>query len=65
MMNAIYSVYKKPDDTPVAIYKNRIQCAATMGMKVNSFDSIASQIRRGGTHKTREIIRYDDVEGSQ
>ena len=61
-MNAMYSVYKKPDDTPVAIYKNRIQCAAAMGVKVNSFDSIASQIRHGKNHTKWHIVRCDESE---
>lgn len=62
MMNAMYSVYKKPDDTPVAIYKNRVQCAAAMGVKVNSFDSIASQIRHGKSRKKWDIVRHDEHE---
>lgn len=62
MIPAMYSVYRKPDDTPVAIHKNRLQCAAAMGVKESSFDSIASQIRHGKTHKTWEIIRHDEEE---
>lgn len=62
MFPAMYSVYRKPDDTPVAIHKNRLQCAAAMGVKVNSFDSIASNIRNGKIHKTWEIIRCDEEE---
>ena len=32
MGNAMYSVYRKPDDIPVVIHKNRVQCAAAMGL---------------------------------
>lgn len=62
MMNAMYSVYKKPDDTPIAIHKNRIQCAAAMGVKANSFDSIASRIRHGHKNAKWDIVRHEEDE---
>lgn len=65
MKAAFYSVYRKPNDTPVAIHKNRIQCAAAMGVKVNSFDSIASHIRHGKNHKKWDIIRHDESEDEE
>lgn len=65
MLPAMYSVYRKPDDTPVAIHKNRIQCAAAMGVKESSFDSIASQIRHGKIHKTWDIVRCDEEEDDE
>lgn len=65
MFPAMYSVYKKPGDIPVAIHKNRLQCAAAMGVKVNSFDSIASNIRHGKIHKTWDIIRCDEEEDDE
>lgn len=61
MFPAMYSVYKKPGDIPIAIHKNRIQCAAAMGVKLASFDSIASQIRKGNrNHKTWDIYRHEE-----
>jgi hypothetical protein len=65
MLPAMYSVYKKPGDIPVAIHKNRIQCAAAMGVKESSFDSIASQIRHGKIHKTWDIVRCDEEEDDE
>jgi hypothetical protein len=65
MFPAMYSVYKKPGDIPVAIHKNRIQCAAAMGVKESSFDSIASQIRHGKIHKTWDIVRCDEEEDDE
>lgn len=63
MWPAMYSVYKKPNDEPIAIHKNRVQCAAAMGIKLESFDSIASLVRKGKrSHKTWEIIRHDEEE---
>jgi hypothetical protein len=61
MWPAMYSVYKKPNDEPIAIHKNRVQCAAAMGVKLASFDSIASQIRKGKrNHKTWDIYRHEE-----
>ena len=61
-MNAFYTVYRKPNDTPVAIHKNRIQCAAAMGLTLSSFDSIASRNLTGkNVSKKWDIIRH--VEG--
>ena len=61
MKNAFYSVYRKSGDIPIAIHKNRLQCAEAMGIKPSSFDSIASLIRAGKrNHKTWEIIRHDE-----
>lgn len=66
MLPAMYTVYKKPGDIPVAIHKNRIQCAAAMGVKVGSFDSIASNNRHGRrTSKKWEIIRCDEEEDDE
>lgn len=66
MMGVFYSVYKKPEDIPIAIYKNRIQCAAAMGVKVGSFDSIASNNRHGRrTSKKWEMIRCDEEEDDE
>lgn len=62
MTSAFYSVYRKPDYTPVIIYKNRIQCAAAMGVTPASFDSIASRIRHGYKHKKWDIVRYEEDE---
>ena len=63
MIPAMYSVYKKPQDIPIAIHKNRIQCAAAMGITVASFDSIASKNRTGKKISKRwDIIRCDEEE---
>lgn len=62
MMGVFYSVYRKPDDTPVIIHKNRIQCAAAMGVTQKSFDSIASRIRHGHKNNKWDIIRHEEDE---
>lgn len=62
MTAAFYSVYRKPDDTPVAIHKNRIQCATAMGVTIGSFDAIASRMRHGYKSKRWEIVRHEESE---
>ena len=59
MAGTRYSVYRKKNDTPIAIYKNRLQCAAAMGVTIGSFDSIASRIRHGEKNKKWDIIRHE------
>lgn len=65
-MNAFYTVYRKPNDTPVAIHKNRIQCAAAMGLTLSSFDSIASRNRTGKkVSKKWDIVRHIEGEDDE
>ena len=66
MTPAMYSVYRKPDDTPVVIHKNRVQCAAAMGITVKSFDSIASKNRTGKKVSKRwDIVRCEEEEDEE
>ena len=62
MSNAMYSVYRKKDDTPVIIHKNRVQCAAAMGVTIKSFDSLASRMRHGHKGRKWEIVRHEEEE---
>ena len=64
MTDAFYSVYRKRDDFPIAIHKNRIQCAAAMGVTPASFDSIASRIRHGHKNAKWDIFRHEENEES-
>ena len=66
MLNVRYSVYRNPGDIPVAIYKNRLQCAAAMGITVKTFDAYASKMRSGKRkYKKWEIIRHEEGEDNE
>ena len=66
MFGVRYSVYKQPGDMPVAIHKNRLQCAAAMGVTLRTFDSYTSAIRHSArSFKKWEIIRHEEEEDDE
>lgn len=63
MLPAMYSVYKQPGEVPVAVHKNRLQCASAMRVTVQSFDSYASWTWHGKRKlKKWEIVRHEEEE---
>ena len=61
MIDVRYSVYKQPGDIHIAIHKNRLQCAAAMGVTLGTFDSYTSTLRHGKrSFKKWEIIRHEE-----
>ena len=64
-MDARYSVYRRKDDSPVMIHGTRAECAKAMGIKMKSFDEMASRQLKGkrfGGETKWEIVKDEEGE---
>ena len=57
-----YSVYRKATDMPLVVYATAKECAAAMGMSLNSFYRALAREREGKIHPRRWEIYEDEVE---
>lgn len=60
-MDVRYSVYRRKDDFPVAINKNRVQCAMAMGITVKSFDEYASRNRNRNAENLKRAPKWEVI----
>ena len=56
-----YSVYRRKDDLPVAISKNRVQCAMAMGISVEGFDSYVSRNRNQNAENLKRAPKWEII----
>ena len=57
-----YSVYERGTDRPIYIYGTAAECAAALGMKLDSFYRLLWRQRLGDYHKSLEVFEDTDEE---